>query len=552
MTATLAAGNFANGTGNLTYSLSGTPDSEGTASFALNIGGQTCNLNVNISSSPVCRAKINATTYRNFMCHNLGAANTSADPFTPSWEINGGYWQWGRKEQAVAGPSGPGPDQANEAAVSGWNTNYASNGSWSDFSKTANDPCPAGHRVPTKAYWDGIFANNSFNSIGTWSFSSTNYSSGIMLGNELFLPAAGYREYSSGELISRGYYGDYWTSSESGTNLAWYVGFNSGEVYTSYFSNGRTTGFPIRCIEDIHGSIGSLDCNGTTITGSLFAGFVVSNVNTILQYSGGNGESYSGQTASSTGVTGLTATLSPGIFAVGNGSLTYTITGTPGSAGTASFAINIGGQSCNLEVNVAPAPICRAKIDATTYKNFMCHNLGAANTNADPFTPSWEINGGYWQWGRKEQAAAGPSGPGANQANESAVSGWNENYAPNNSWLDDYKTSNDPCPSGFRVPTRTQWNGVIANNILSNIGTWLNSPMNYSSGKKFGAELFLPAAGYRNGDYGTLNYRSYLSYYWCSTEGGTNLAAVMFFEKNNAITANFDSSYGVSLRCIEE
>jgi len=44
LTATIAAGNFANGAGSLTYTITGTPASIGTASFALSIGGQTCTL----------------------------------------------------------------------------------------------------------------------------------------------------------------------------------------------------------------------------------------------------------------------------------------------------------------------------------------------------------------------------------------------------------------------------------------------------------------------------------------------------------------------------
>jgi hypothetical protein len=45
LTATLNAGTFANGSGSLTYTISGTPNSSGAASFVLSIGGQTCNLN---------------------------------------------------------------------------------------------------------------------------------------------------------------------------------------------------------------------------------------------------------------------------------------------------------------------------------------------------------------------------------------------------------------------------------------------------------------------------------------------------------------------------
>jgi hypothetical protein len=61
---------------------------------------------------------------------------------------------------------------------------------------------------------------------------------------------------------------------------------------------------------------------------------------------------HSGQTVTSTGVTGLTATLSAGSFVSGAGTLSYAITGTPASGGTASFALNIGGQTCTLDVTV--------------------------------------------------------------------------------------------------------------------------------------------------------------------------------------------------------
>jgi hypothetical protein len=39
-------------------------------------------------------------------------------------------------------------------------------------------------------------------------------------------------------------------------------------------------------------------------------------------------------------------------LANGAGSLTYTITGTPTTSGTASFAITLGGQSCSFTVSV--------------------------------------------------------------------------------------------------------------------------------------------------------------------------------------------------------
>ena len=162
----------------------------------------------------------------------------------------------------------------------------------------------------------------------------------------------------------------------------------------------------------------TLDCSSAVVSGTLYAGVSASGVSADVPYTGGNGAVYDAQSVASTGVTGLTASLSAGSLASGAGTLTWSVTGTAASAGTASFALSIGGQTCTI--NMAVTYLCRAKVNATDYKDFMCYNLGAANTSADPFTPSWEINGGYWQWGRSAEAAAGPT---ATDPKSSAVSG---------------------------------------------------------------------------------------------------------------------------------
>lgn len=79
-----------------------------------------------------------------------------------------------------------------------------------------------------------------------------------------------------------------------------------------------------------------------------------------VPYTGGNSVVYSaGSSIASTGVTGLTATLVAGTLS-SSGNITYNVTGTPTSTGTASFAITFGGQSCSisLTVNAATTSSC--------------------------------------------------------------------------------------------------------------------------------------------------------------------------------------------------
>lgn len=108
-------------------------------------------------------------------------------------------------------------------------------------------------------------------------------------------------------------------------------------------------------INQTAGTITGLNCAAAQHNGLLSPGAAASNVLTQVPYTGGNGGTFSGQVIPSSGVSGLTATLSAGSFAVGSGSLSYALSGTPSAAGVASFAISVGGQSCTFTRNVSAA-----------------------------------------------------------------------------------------------------------------------------------------------------------------------------------------------------
>jgi Protein of unknown function (DUF3500) len=99
----------------------------------------------------------------------------------------------------------------------------------------------------------------------------------------------------------------------------------------------------------------ALSCSAATFSATPTASTTFTGTATV-PYSGGNGAAYSaGSAIASTGVTGLTATLTAATLASGAGNATFAITGTPSAAGTAAFAISVGGQSCTLSLTVSAA-----------------------------------------------------------------------------------------------------------------------------------------------------------------------------------------------------
>jgi uncharacterized protein (TIGR02145 family) len=194
-------------------------------------------LAVRIQDCHCCGAFVAAGVWKQFMCHNLGA-DTSLDPFTPAKGLNGDYYQWGIKYPVatVDTPSG---------GISGWNTNGAPNNAWDQYVKTANDPCPNGFRLPTYTEWYNARTYNINSYVGNF-ISGHTYDSGLNIGNDLYVPAAGFRDEWYGGLYELNQTGYYWMSSVTG-NVTFKILLNE-----SYIERGwdRLNAMPVRCIAE--------------------------------------------------------------------------------------------------------------------------------------------------------------------------------------------------------------------------------------------------------------------------------------------------------------
>jgi len=105
-------------------------------------------------------------------------------------------------------------------------------------------------------------------------------------------------------------------------------------------------------VESTTSTVEALSCSSSSFSVAATSGVAYSGTATV-PYTGGNGAAYTaGTTISSTGVIGLSAALEAGTLDSGAGNLTFDISGTPTSSGTASFSVSFGGQTCTLSLEV--------------------------------------------------------------------------------------------------------------------------------------------------------------------------------------------------------
>jgi len=215
----------------------------------------------------------------------------------------------------------------------------------------------------------------------------------------------------------------------------------------------------------------------------------------------------------------------------GNGNATVIITAVVSMRSeirTARLTFSVGTKSVITDItqeeNINPQGVVINDVRWAT------HNVDAPGT----FTENIEFYGEYYQWNRGTTDFL--------YWNDY----WNSVYANSDFWL----SENNPCPSGWRVPTRDE-----LEKLLNSDNSW--TTINGINGRQFGTvpnTIFLPAGGRKVGSNWFFSF-GLNGFYWSdmvNTLGDGTNARYLFVSNNDASIANHLRPNGFSIRCVAE
>lgn len=186
-----------------------------------------------------------------------------------------------------------------------------------------------------------------------------------------------------------------------------------------------------------------------------------------------------------------------------------------------------------------------------TGRIWMDRNLGASRVATNSTDEA--AYGDLYQWGRAADGHEKRNSPTTTTLSDTDQPGHgyfivNENFPHNwqspgsdNLWQG-ANGINNPCPEGYRLPTKEEWEAEIQ--------SWYNK----DGEGAITSPLKLPQAGYRDHSSGSLDYVESSGYYWSSTASSfySNYLSFNRNHSNVSSTGGGSRGYGYSVRCIKD
>ena len=184
----------------------------------------------------------------------------------------------------------------------------------------------------------------------------------------------------------------------------------------------------------------------------------------------------------------------------------------------------------------------------TTGAIWMDRNLGA--TQAATSSTDVDAYGDLYQWGRRSdghQCRTSATTSTLSSTDQPAHGDFILAPDPPKDWRSPQNANlwqgvngtNNPCPSGYRIPTEAE---LVAERL-----SW---SANTSAGA-LASPLKLPMAGYRSYTDGSLVIVGTFGYYWSSTVSGANSRFLLFYNSDAYMVDN-GRAYGTSVRCLKD